>query len=125
MFIVLKMEGFFLYNFYVIRTKENKGITVKWFLFLLDRGKILPGKGGQLIMREMDFTTEDLTCCKVGDRLKIIEYHLPTSYWYMIEHALGASANYKNRERLVNREGKVVKLWQDERFKYIRLAFDE
>lgn len=76
-------------------------------------------------MREMDFTTENLNCCKVGDRLKIIEYHLPTSYWYMIEHALGASANYKTRERLTSREGTVAKLWQDKNFKYIRLAFEE
>ena len=43
----------------------------------------------------------------------------------MIEHAYGASTNYKNRQRLKTRQGKVVKKWSDERFKYITLEFDE
>lgn len=75
--------------------------------------------------RQMDFTTETPDYCEIGDVLKVEEYKLPTSYWYMIEHAYGASANYKNRQRLQTREGKVVKKWQDERFKYITLEFDE
>ena len=75
--------------------------------------------------RQMDVTTETPACCEIGDVLKVEEYKLPTSYWYMIEHAYGASANYKNRQRLQTREGKVVKKWQDERFKYITLEFDE
>ena len=75
--------------------------------------------------RQMDFTTETPDCCEIGDVLKVEEYKLPTSYWYMIEHAYGASANYKNRQRLQTREGKVVKKWQDERFKYITLELDE
>ena len=75
--------------------------------------------------RQMDFTTETPDCCEIGDVLKVEEYKLPTSYWYMIEHAYGASTNYKNRQRLKTREGKVVKKWQDERFKYITLEFDE
>lgn len=75
--------------------------------------------------RRMDFTTETPDCCEIGDILMIEEYKLPTSYWYMIEHAYGASTNYKNRQRLQTREGKVVKKWSDERFKYITLEFDE
>lgn len=76
-------------------------------------------------MRQMDFTTENLDCCKEGDILEVIEYHLPTSYWYMIEHAYGASGNIKNAERLKTRKGKVVRRWKDERFNYITLEFDE
>ena len=51
-------------------------------------------------MRTMDFTTEQPDCCQVGDYLEVEENQLPTSYWYMLEHAYGASTNYKNRERL-------------------------
>lgn len=75
--------------------------------------------------RIMDFTTEQLDCCEIGDILEVKEHKLPTSYWYMIEHAYGASSNYKFRERLKTRKGKVVKKWSDERFKYITLEFDE
>ena len=75
--------------------------------------------------RLMDFTTEKPDCCEIGDYLEVEEFHLPTSYWYMIEHAYGASTNYKTRERLQTRRGKVVEKWKDERFKYITLEFDE
>ena len=75
--------------------------------------------------RQMDFTTETPNCCEIGDILQVEENKLPTSYWYMIEHAYGASGNFKNRERLKTRSGKVVKKWSDERFKYLTLEFDE
>lgn len=75
--------------------------------------------------RIMNFTAENLNCCKIGDILEVEEYHLPSDYWYMLEHAYGASTNYKNRERLQNRKGKVVKKWKDDRFKYLTLQFDE
>ena len=75
--------------------------------------------------RLMDFTTETPDCCEEGDYLEVEEYVLPTSYWYMIEHAYGASGNFKNRERLQTRRGKAVKKWHDDRFKYITLEFDE
>ena len=75
--------------------------------------------------RLMDFTTETPDCCEIGDILQVEENKLPTSYWYMIEHAYGASGNFKNRERLKTRSGKVVKKWNDERFKYLTLEFDE
>ena len=43
----------------------------------------------------------------------------------MLEHAYGASGNFKNRERLKTSAGKVVKKWSDDRFKYLTLEFDE
>ena len=76
-------------------------------------------------MRTMDFTTEQPDCCSVGDYLEIVEHELPTSYWYMLEHAYGASTNFKNRERLKTRKGKVIKIWKDDKFNYITLEFDE
>ena len=38
--------------------------------------------------RLMDFTTETPNCCEIGDILQVEENKLPTSYWYMIEHAM-------------------------------------
>ena len=75
--------------------------------------------------RTMDFTTEKLDCCQEGDILGVVEHQLPTSYWYMLEHAYGASTNFKNSERINSSKGKVVRKWQDERFNYITLEFDE
>ena len=74
---------------------------------------------------DYSFTTEAPDCCEIGDILQVEEHKLPTSYWYMLEHAYGASGNFKNRERLKTRSGKVVKKWSDERFKYLTLEFDE
>ena len=59
--------------------------------------------------RIMDFPTEQPNCCEIGDAFKVEEHKRPSSYWYMIEHAYGASTNYKNKESLKTRKGKVVK----------------
>ena len=79
--------------------------------------------------RRMDFTTESPDCCEIGDTLEVTEQKLPTSYWYLLEHSYGASTNFKNRERLQTNDGKtngrVVDKWQDERFKYITLEFNQ
>ena len=79
--------------------------------------------------RQMDFTTESPDCCEIGDILEVSEQKLPTSYWYLLEHSCGASTNFKNRERLQTTDsktkGKVVNKWEDERFKYITLEFDQ
>ena len=79
--------------------------------------------------RQMDFTTETPDCCEIGDTLEVFEQKLPTSYWYLLEHSYGASTNFKNRERLQTNNGvvtgKVINKWQDERFKYITLEFDQ
>ena len=53
-------------------------------------------------MRTMDFTTEQPDCCSVGDYLEIVEHELPTSYWYMLEHAYGASRHRRGIMWCVN-----------------------
>lgn len=77
------------------------------------------------MVRTMDFTTETPDCCKVGDYLEVTEQKLPTSYWYLLEHSWGASGNFSLRERLMTRRGKVIRIWADDRFKYLTLEFDE
>ncbi|MBC5688152.1 hypothetical protein H8S37_04290 [Mediterraneibacter sp. NSJ-55] len=76
-------------------------------------------------MREMDFTTENIDCCEIGDIMEVTEYKLPASYWYLLENSYGASGNYKNAERLKSKFGKVVRKWKDKKFNYITLEFDE
>ena len=40
-------------------------------------------------MRTMEFTIEDTEALKPGMEVNVSEGVLPTSYYYMIEHALG------------------------------------
>ena len=43
-------------------------------------------------MREMEFTIENTEALKPGMEVNVTEGVLPSSYYYMIEHALGMSA---------------------------------
>lgn len=58
-------------------------------------------------MREIEFTTENLDAFTPGQELEVIESKLPTSYYYTIEHALGMSSNFMNRERLRTVNGRA------------------
>ena len=51
-------------------------------------------------MREMEFTIENTEALRPGMEVNVTEGVLPSSYYYMIEHALGMSANFKYAERL-------------------------
>lgn len=111
--LMLENRAQFLYN--------NRIKTHALDIYALNCNKELT----ETMARLMDFTTETPECCEIGDILQVEEHKLPTSYWYMLEHAYGASGNFKNRERLKTRSGKVVKKWNDDRFKYLTLEFDE
>lgn len=77
-------------------------------------------------MREMEFTIEDNgNMLSIGQEVKVIENSLPSSYYYMIEHAIGMSSNYSNRERLKNLTGKVLEIKSTEKFNIAVLGFDE
>lgn len=77
-------------------------------------------------MRRMEFTIENNgEQLKVGQVVNVIEGVLPSSYYYMIEHALGMSANFKNAERLKTGKGTVVELKATSRFNIAVLEFDE
>ena len=51
-------------------------------------------------MRRMDFTTEHVESFQPGETYEVTECVLPSSYYYVLEHALGISKNFKNAERL-------------------------
>ena len=44
-------------------------------------------------MRRMDFTTEHVESFQPGETYEVTECVLPSSYYYVLEHALGISKN--------------------------------
>lgn len=62
---------------------------------------------------------------KAGDRLKVTESKLPTSYYYTIEHAIAMSGNYHVSERLKSREGVVAEVKETEKGFYVIMEFEE
>ncbi len=76
-------------------------------------------------MRQMEFKMERHGLTKVGERLKVIEGKLPTSYYYTIEHAIAMSGNYTVSERLKSKEGVVVDIKETEKGFFVTMEFDE
>lgn len=76
-------------------------------------------------MRRMEFKMERSGLTQVGERLKVIEGKLPTSYYYTIEHAIAMSGNYTVSERLKTREGVVVDIIETEKGFFVIMEFDE
>lgn len=76
-------------------------------------------------MRLMDFKMERENLVKEGERVKITEGVLPSSWYYVVEPAVAMSANYPFRERLRSREGIVKEIKQTPRGFYVVVEFDE
>lgn len=76
-------------------------------------------------MRRMEFKMERSGLTQVGERLKVIEGKLPTSYYYTIEHAIAMSGNYTVSERLKTREGVVADIIETEKGFFVIMEFDE
>ena len=45
-------------------------------------------------MRRMDFTTEHVESFQPGETYEVTECVLPSSYYYVLEHALGISKKF-------------------------------
>ena len=76
-------------------------------------------------MRQMEFKMERPGLTQVGERLKVTEGKLPTSYYYTIEHAIAMSGNYAVSERLKSREGVVVNIRETASGYFVMMEFDE
>lgn len=74
-------------------------------------------------MRTMEFKMERQGLLKEGDVVPISEGVLPSNYYYVIEPALAMSGNFPFGERLLNREGIVQEIKENERGFYVTVAF--
>ena len=70
-------------------------------------------------------TTEHVESFQPGEAYEVTECVLPSSYYYVLEHALGISKNFKNAERLKTTTGTVVDTRKTSRFDFVILEFDE
>lgn len=76
-------------------------------------------------MRLMEFKMERQGLLEVGERVRVTESQLPTSYYYTIVPAVAMSRNYPAYERLKSAEGVVREINQTARGYYTIVAFDE
>lgn len=60
-----------------------------------------------------------------GDRITVTEGVLPSNYYYTIDPSLAMSGNYPFRERLLAREGVVVRVEERPGGYYVTAEFQE
>lgn len=77
-------------------------------------------------MRSLIFKMERPDLVHEGDEVEVVEFPLPTSWYYIIEPAVAMSANIPLTQRLKTNKGKIVKIdpspdvgW------YLTVEFDE
>ena len=77
-------------------------------------------------MRTLIFKMERPDLVKEGQEIEVVEYQLPTSWYYLIEPAVAMSANIPHTQRLKTNKGRIAKIeassdvgW------YLHVEFDE
>jgi hypothetical protein len=77
-------------------------------------------------MRSLIFKMERPDLVKEGDKVEVVEFPLPTSWYYVIEPAVAMSANIPLSKRLKTKNGVITKIeassdvgW------YLTVEFDE
>lgn len=75
-------------------------------------------------MREMEFKMERPGLLKKGDRVTVTEGVLPSNYYYTIDPSLAMSGNVPFRERMLEREGEVLDVIENERGFYVKARFE-
>ncbi len=73
--------------------------------------------------RTMEFKMERHGLLEVGEHVTITEGVLPSNYYYSIDPSLAMSGNYPFRERLLEREGDVTDIKENERGYYVTVTF--
>ena len=76
-------------------------------------------------MRVMEFKMERQGLLEVGQKITVTEGLLPSNYYYIIDPSLAMSGNIPFRDRLKSKEGKVVKIIENERGFYVTVEFNE
>lgn len=75
-------------------------------------------------MREMEFKMERPGLLKEGQRVTVTEGVLPSNYYYTINPSLAMSGNYPFSERMLEREGEVLEIIENDRGFYVRVRFE-
>ena len=76
-------------------------------------------------MREMEVKMERPGVLKEGDHITVTEGVLPSNYYYTIDPSLAMSGNFPFRERMLEREGVVTAVIQNDRGYYVKARFGE
>ena len=75
-------------------------------------------------MREMEFKMEREGLVEPGQSIQVTEGILPSAYYYTIVPAVAMSGNIPFSDRLINREGVVKDIIQNEKGYYVIAEFD-
>jgi len=74
-------------------------------------------------MREMEFKMERPGLLKEGDHVTVTEGVLPSNYYYTIDPSLAMSGNFPFSERMLEREGEVLEIVENDRGFYVKVRF--
>lgn len=74
-------------------------------------------------MREMEFKMERPGLLKKGDKVTVTEGVLPSNYYYTINPSLAMSGNFPFSERMLEREGEVLEVIENDRGFYVKVRF--
>ncbi|MDE7022242.1 MAG: hypothetical protein K2P23_15270 [Lachnospiraceae bacterium] len=75
-------------------------------------------------MREMEFKMERPGLLKEGQRVTVTEGVLPSNYYYTINPSLAMSGNFPFSERMLEREGEVLEIIENDRGFYVKVRFE-
>ncbi|MCM1174117.1 MAG: hypothetical protein NC341_03595 [Blautia sp.] len=74
-------------------------------------------------MREMEFKMERPGLLSKGDHVTVTEGVLPSNYYYTINPSLAMSGNFPFSERMLEREGEVLEVIENDRGFYVKVRF--
>lgn len=76
-------------------------------------------------MREMEFKMERQGLLEIGQQITVTEGVLPSNYYYTIDPSLAMSGNIPFNQRMMQREGVVTDIIENERGFYVTARFEE
>ncbi|MCI9373274.1 MAG: hypothetical protein HFI52_07710 [Lachnospiraceae bacterium] len=72
----------------------------------------------------MEFKMERPGLLKEGQRVTVTEGVLPSNYYYTINPSLAMSGNFPFSERMLEREGEVLEIIENDRGFYVKVRFE-